>query len=416
MKLTGIIAEYNPFHSGHEFHIKKSKEYTDSDYCVVVMSGDFVQRGGPAVYSKYLRTRMALSCGADLVLEMPCAFAVSSAEDFAACGVSLLTALGAVDSVCFGSEDGSIQDIQSAAGLLAEESATFRTYMEQELKTGRSWPQSRNHALISMARDTDSFPLDRESLNRLLGSPNNLLGIEYCKAILRSHSHLTPVTVRRTGQGYHNQSLDGGQASASALRRLLTGEESRDILAAHVPPCILPLYGAEPAVTPEDFSGLLNYTLVAMSAKGVDLSRYADLSKEMASRLNTRLLEYEGWEGRIRQLKTRQYTYTRISRALLHLLLDITDSDMAEYKSAGYAPYARILGFRKESKKLLSILKKQSSIPLITKTADASHILTGTALSMLNLDICSTHIRQGVLAHEHGFRMKNEYTQPVCIL
>ena len=117
MKLTGIIAEYNPFHSGHEFHINKSKELTGSDFCVVVMSGDFVQRGEPAVYSKYLRTRMALACGADLVVEMPSVFAVSSAEDFAACGVALLTALGAVDTICFGSEDGSIQGRMQVAGV-----------------------------------------------------------------------------------------------------------------------------------------------------------------------------------------------------------------------------------------------------------------------------------------------------------
>lgn len=436
MKLTGIIAEYNPFHSGHEYHIRKSRERTGSDFSVVVISGDFVQRGEPAIFSKYLRTRMALTCGADLVLEMPAAFAVSSAEDFAACGVSLLTALGAVDTICFGSEDGEIQDIRAAAGLLAEESPAFREYMARGLKQGLSWPQARNHALLSMARGSKSFPLDEESLNRLLGSPNNLLGIEYCKAILRLGSHLKPVTIKRTGQGYHDPSLNREQASASALRRLLThglpgsmeevspgqpkGEARREFLyntlSSHVPPAILPLYGNEPSLTPEDFSGLLNSRLLTLASLGQDLSCFAGLSGEMASRLGTRLLEFEGWEGRIRQLKTRQYTYTRISRALLHLLLGITDSMLSEYKSAGYAPYARILGFRKESKELLSIIKKRSSIPLITKTAKAPHILTGAALSMFNMDLYSAHIRQSVLAYKHGYRMKNEYTQPVCIL
>ena len=136
----------------------------------------------------------------------------------------------------------------------------------------------------------------------------------------------------------------------------------------------------------------------------------------LLSRLRTRLLEYENWEGRIRQLKTRQYTYTRISRALLHILLGMTDQDMAQYKSAGYAPYARILGFKKDSAGLLSMIKKQSSIPLITKTADAPRILTGTSLSMLKKDIYATHIRQAILAHAYGYRCRNEYTQPVCII
>lgn len=424
MKLTGIIAEYNPFHSGHAFHIKKSKEITGSDFCVVVMSGDFVQRGEPAVFSKYLRTRMALCCGADLVVELPSVFAVSSAEDFAACGTALLTALGVMDTISFGSEDGSVQDIMAAASLLAEESPEFARRLNQEMKKGLSWPQARNRALLSLSEETPGFPLAPDRLNQLLGSPNNLLGIEYCKAISRSRSHLTPVTVKRAGQGYHDQELGLGQASASAIRSLLTsmhagGGSDSDLpaaLAAHVPAGILSLYQEEPPVTADDLSGLLNYTLLTMAAQGTDLSSYADLSREMASRLRTRLLEYDSWEGRIRQLKTRQYTYTRISRALLHLLLGITDRELEQYKSAGYAPYARILGFRSESKEVLSIIKKCSSIPLITKTADARHILTGTALSMLERDIYATHVRQSILAHQYGCRTGNEFTQPLCII
>lgn len=418
MKLTGIIAEYNPFHAGHEYHIRQSRELTGSDFCVVVMSGDFVQRGEPAVYSKYLRTRMALLGGADLVVEMPSAFAVSSAEDFAACGVALLSSLGAVDTLCFGSEAGSIHDIQAAAALLAEESPGFSKLLALGLKQGLSWPQARNRAFVEITQKTHGLFPGRERLDRLLGSPNNLLGIEYCKAIIRRGSALKPVTLKRRGRGYHDQDLSQGQASASALRRLLTdrdkGQEA--LLAAQVPAQVLPIYGREPAVTAGDFSGLLNHVLLTLSQEGKDLSLYADLSAEMASRLNARLLEYGAWEDRIRQLKTRQYTYTRVSRALLHLLLGITDSQVWEYKNAGYAPYARILGFKEASKELLSYLKKQSSIPLITKTADIPRILTGTALSMINRDIYSTHVRQSVLAHSHGYRARNEFTQPLCIL
>lgn len=419
MKLTGIIAEYNPFHTGHAYHIRESKELTGSRFCVVVMSGDFVQRGEPAVYSKYLRARMALSGGADLVVEMPSAFAVSSAEDFAACGVALLSSLGAVDTLCFGSEAGSICDIQAAAGLLAQESPEFSAFLAGGLKQGLSWPQARNRALWEIIRRKEDLFFTKERLDGLLGSPNNVLGIEYCKAILRSRSTLKPVTLKRTGQGYHDLELRGGQASASALRRLLIKQEEgqrEEFLGAHVPASILPLYTAEPAVSPEDFSGLLNHLLLTLSYEARELSLYADLSEEMAARLSGCLLEYGSWEDRVRQLKTRQYTYTRVSRALLHLLLGITDRQISEYKRAGYAPYARILGFREESKEVLSYLKKQSSIPLITKTADASRILSGTALAMLNRDIYSTHVRQSVLAHVHGYRAENEFTQPLCIL
>lgn len=417
MRITGIIAEYNPFHCGHEFHIEKAKETAGADFCVVVMSGDFVQRGEPAVFSKYLRTRMALACGADLVVELPSVFAVSSAEDFAACGVALLSALGAVDSVCFGSEDGGLGDIMTAAKLLAQEGPVFSGLMEQGIKKGLSWPQARNQALAVMAED-EGFPLDAERLDGLLGSPNNLLGIEYCKAILRSRSHLKPVTIKRMGRGYHDGELKEGQASASALRKVLLKRQGNweALLAPHVPDRILPLYKEEPAVGAEDCAGLLNYRLLSLVSSEAVLSDFADLSKEMESRLRTRLLEFDSWEGRIRQLKTRQYTYTRISRALVHVLLGITDSSVKQYKGAGYAPYARILGFRKDSMELLSVIKKHSAVPLITKTADVSRILNGSALSMFQMDLNAAHIRQSILAHEYGFRTKNEFTQPVCIL
>ena len=165
------------------------------------MSGDFVQRGEPAVYSKYLRARMALSCGADLVVELPSAFAVSSAEDFAACGVALLTGLGAVEVLCFGSEAGDISRIQKAAGILAQEGGDFSSLLNLGLRSGLSWPLARNQALLVMADRDKDFPLKKEEMDKLLGSPNNLLGIEYCKAILRQDSPLIPLTIRRRGQG-----------------------------------------------------------------------------------------------------------------------------------------------------------------------------------------------------------------------
>lgn len=443
MKVTGIIAEYNPFHSGHHFHIEEAKRLTGAHWCVAVMSGDFVQRGEPAVYSKYLRTRMALTCGADLVVELPSAFAVSSAEDFAACGVALLTGLGAVDTLCFGSEDGDIQKIQTAAGLLAGEKGEFSSHLSRGLRQGLSWPQARNEALVAMAEDDPAFPLARDEMNRLLGSPNNLLGIEYCKAILRQDSPLTPVTVRRTGLGYHDEGLTGGQASASAIRRVLKSDSPApadpsvsagalvstappapaaspalipSAILPHIPAALLPLYGKEPPLGANDMSGLLNFRLLEMERMGQDFSLYADVSAEMAQRLENHLLLYEDWEGRVGQLKTRQYTYTRISRALLHMVLGLTDDRIREYRAAGRAPYARILGFRRDSAQLLSLIKQKTSIPLVTKTADVRRVLTGTALDMCLQDIHASHIRQTVQAGKQGQSLRNEYNQPLCIL
>ena len=427
-KVIGIIAEYNPFHGGHKFQIEEAKKRTGASWCVAAMSGDFVQRGEPAVYSKYLRARMALSCGADLVVELPSAFAVSSAEDFAACGVALLTGLGAVEVLCFGSEDGDISRIQKAAGILAQEGGDFSSLLSLGLRSGLSWPLARNQALLVMADRDKDFPLKREEMDKLLGSPNNLLGIEYCKAILRQDSPLIPLTIRRRGQGYHDEGLEGGQASASAIRRTLkTWElyadtdlppytkltpESR----THIPPAIWPLYGQEPSLEANDLSEIVNFRLLSLRREGTDYTQYGDMSAEMARRLDSCLLQQVSWEGRIEQLKTRQYTYTRISRALLHMVLGLTAARVQSYKEAGRAPYARILGFRKESRELLALVKQKTAIPLITKTADAPRILTGTALDMFSQDIYASHIRQVLLSKKLGKPVRNEYNQPICIL
>lgn len=444
MKVTGIIAEYNPFHKGHQFHIEQARQITGADFCVVVMSGDFVQRGEPAIFSKYLRARMALACGADLVLELPSLFAVSSAEDFAACGVALLSALGVVDTLCFGSEDGCIEHLKTAAGILAGEDESFKTLLSHGLKNGLSWPQARNQALAAMAEEDPGFPLDAGLLNHLFGSPNNLLGIEYCKAILRQKSCLTPVTILRKGQGYHDPSLERGQASASALRQSLVqrtssllppavNSEQRETggvrhesggctpalpgsVLPHIPSSLESMYLQEPVLTSGDLSGLLNYRLLSSVQEGRDLTLYADLSADLAGRLKTQLLQYETWDGRIRQLKTRQYTYTRISRALLHLILGITTEQVQAGRQAGYGPYGRILGFKKESAALLTALKRASSIPLITKTADAHHILSGASLSMFRQDIYASHLRQSIQAQKQAGPIHNEFTQPVCII
>ena len=428
MNITGIIAEYNPFHGGHYFHIEEAKKRTDADYCIAVMSGDFVQRGEPAVFDKYLRTKMALTGGADLVIELPSVFAVSSAEDFAACGVRLLSRLGAVTHLCFGSENGDLDGILAAAKILADESPDFSARLREGLKLGLSWPQARNRALLS----TDVLSgLKEETFNRLLKSPNNLLGIEYCKAIFRCQSPLRPVTIQRKGQGYHDETLDLGQASASAVRKDLLAAQltkkkrpdkdrpSLEIpasLTAHIPAHLLPLYSQGRVLGPEDCAGLLNYRLLSLFHEKEDLTVFADVSRELADRLAGQLLQYEGWEGRIRQLKTKQYTYTRISRCLTHILLGITDAKILKAREMGYAPYARILGSKKGAGPLLSLLKKQSEIPLITKTANASQILTEEALTLFKQDLFSSHVRQSIETAAYGRTGRNEFNQPVCII
>lgn len=424
MRVTGIIAEYNPFHSGHQYHIARAKELAGADFCVVAMSGDFVQRGEPAVYSKYARARAALACGADLVLEIPSVFATGSAEDFASCGVALLSGLGAVDSLCFGSECGDAGLLMEAARYLSEEPGDYAAFLKEGVKNGLTWPQARSSAL----RRTNA--LGSEALDAL-ESPNNLLGIEYCRAILRQNSPLTPLTVLRQGNGYHDERLEGGQASASALRKALAAGSGREetmggpdaafpglppAFSRHIPPEALEIFSCAFPLFPDDFSPLLNFALAERLRDGRGLSDCEGMNSDLERRMARLLLHPETWEGRIRQLKTRQYTYTRISRALLHVLLGVTAVKTAAGRAIGYCPYARVLGFRREAAPLLGAIKRRGAIPLITKTADAASQLSGTARDMLEQDFYSSHLWQSVYFGKYGKTLKNEFNQEISVL
>lgn len=427
MKIAGIIAEYNPFHKGHAYHIQETLKQTGADYCVAVMSGDFVQRGEPAVYSKYMRARAALSCGVDLVLELPAVFATGSAEDFAACAVALLTGLGAVDLLSFGSEWGREEELLEAARYLVEEPEEYQALLRQGVRQGMTWPQARSRALASLSGKNGASPAAQ-----LLSSPNNILGIEYCKAILRQKSHLQPVTILRQGKGYHDKSLAGQMASATALRQALTlhrkqleGMDQEQRRSAgyfpvqaleHVPALAGELYQKALPLSAEDMALALNCVLLSHLQHGRDLAVYQSMTRDLAERLAHLILEPQGWEGRVRQLKTRQYTYTRISRALTHILMGLTAQEVQSFREQGYGLYARILGFRKSSRPLLSVIKAQSRIPLVTKTADAGKRLDPQAFSMLRYDFFCSHLWQAAYFQTWGQALKNEFTQPVVIV
>lgn len=411
---VGIVAEYNPFHNGHAYHIKKAKELADAEYCIVVMSGDFVQRGSPAIYDKYTRTAMALSCGADLVLELPSVFATSSAEDFSSCGVALLNNLGVVDSICFGSECADLEKLTSIASILANESPLYSEELRRQLKKGLTFPQARAMALMTIGAM-------KEEDTAILTAPNNILGIEYIKAIIRQQAALKPITIARKGQGYHDFVLTPESfCSATGLRKAI--KESKelssktDTIFDYVPESVkLKILESKPLYT-NDFSLLLNSTLLRLSMEGQPFHNYSDVSEELAARISKQIPDYDSFDEKINQLKTRQYTYTRVSRALLHILLGTTSRLSEDGKKAGYAPYARILGFKKSSAPLMGEIKKRGSIPLISKTAGAETSLSGAAASMLRHDFYSSHIYQTVLQAKYETKVKNEFTQSVIIL
>lgn len=400
MKIVGLITEYNPFHAGHLYHMQQARELTGADYCVVLMSGSFVQRGEPAIFDKYRRTKAALLAGADLVLEMPAAFSTASAHEFAAYGVALLSAIG-VDAVVFGSECGQIEFLKQAASALNHESAEFQERLRKGLKAGLTYPQARAKALEM-----------EDTWASVLSSPNNILGIEYLRAAEDLHSPMEFYTISRKGSGYHEDTLaDANFPSASAIRGIIRNSLSKDkdlldILASHLPAVTHPAYTGAVPVFVDDFSELLNAAVLQMQAT----FSIADLSPELAARLAKPPYFPLSFEERIQALKTRQLTYTRVSRALLHLVLGMREEDISRWKEEGYALYARILGFRRQSSPLLSCLHKKSSIPLITKMADAAQNLSPSALALLEQEVYASHLYQTVRMKRSGV-FQNEYTE-----
>lgn len=410
MHVTGLITEYNPFHNGHLFHLKKARETAGADYTAVVMSGSFVQRGAPAVFDKYSRTRAALLSGADLVFEMPAPFSTASAREFASYAVALFTALGAVDSICFGSECGEIEPILRTARLLNEESEPFKKRLQDFLKEGKTFPEARSAALAE----------ERAEEAKLLSAPNNILGVEYCQAVLRQRSPLSCFTIKREGKGYHDPSLDGVLGSALAVRQALQSGTDVQALRFLLPDPSFDSVCRSIPVFLDDFSGLLNYRLLTEQ----EPERYAEIRPELAARIKKLAPGFASFDQRIKELKSRQLTYTGVSRGLIHLILGIEQRQMDLFKEAGFAPYARILGFRKSAAPLLRRIKENSSIPVISKLAGAEKRLDPAGAAMLACEIQSSHLYQNVRCEKAASGafpgrtavFQNEYTQPVLIL
>lgn len=465
MKVAGVIAEYNPFHEGHKYHIEKTKEITGADYVIVVMSGNFTQRGVPAIINKYTRAKQALKNGADLVIELPACFSTASAEYFAHAGVSILHKLGVVDYLSFGSEEGDIEKLKEIASFLSCEPDTYKKELQFYLKEGYSFPQARGKALYKYFPDLD--------LN-FLAKPNNILGIEYCRALLTFHSSIKPITIPRISNQYHDSklSLDSTISSASAIRNEIyqawkhagsvadkeyfsnettcnisdkkvfstkTTCDSLENIKDHVPLSVYQSltqeWGKFTPIFSDDFSGLLKYKILleqqltfspSTKEEGNStinptnstnkLTEYFDVPSSLADRIKKQGLSFSSYEEFCESLKTKELTYSRISRSLLHILLDIKQADVKKAKENEFSPYARILGFRKDATPLLHEIKLKSSIPVITKLTQAENLLDYEAYKMLQKDIQASHIYETMISQKFGQSFRNEYRQQIIIL
>ena len=415
MNINGIIAEYNPFHNGHYYHLETSRDLTGADYTVVIMSGNFAQRGAPALLNKYVRAEIALNCGADLVIELPSFYACGSAEYFARGAVSLLDQLGCVTSLCFGSELGELTPLLQVAQLLAEEPSSYRTALSTALSNGSSFPAARSAALREC--------LGQAASDTILSLPNNILALEYLKALLLRSSSIVPFTIARSGAGYHENVLEtksqNALSSATAIRKHLhTGgsvAELQNQMPAEAFTILSDHLRHTPAMTADHFSALLQYKLLLHTRTGY--ADFLDVSSDLSDKILKSLDQYTGFDSFCNLLKSKDLTYTRISRSLLHILLDITTAEVNQRCAVNLTPYARVLGLNQKAAPLLRAIKSHSSIPMITKLADAGNLLAPEDYSMLQRDIQISHIYNAAeAAFTQNKCMRNEFRMQIPIL
>lgn len=411
MNIVGLITEYNPFHNGHLYHIQEAKRVAKADAAVVIMSGNFVQRGAPAIMPKHLRAKSALLSGADLVLELPVCFATGSAEFFAMGAIALLDSLGCVDSICFGSECGDSEILRKIAKILSEEPDDYKKALQNALRKGMSFPQARQHALQKYFINNH---FDANALADVLSQPNNILGIEYMKALYQRNSSMKAYSIRRIGAGYHESELTEKYSSASAIRQSLAKDSLSESIYRQLPfaaqTIMKETFDMRYPVYANDFSLILKYKLLQETKKS--LTSYMDVSEDLANRIINLRNDFQSFDGFCDTLKTKDMTYARISRGLLHILLNIRTEHLANYKKNGYCHYAHILGFRKSSTELLSLLKGTSKVPLLTKLTQTED-LSEAGCQMLLQDIFASDLYESVITDKFETSFINEYRQQI---
>ena len=411
MKAVGLVTEYNPFHNGHLYHLNKAMELTGADISVAVMSGDFVQRGEPAVLDKYTRTSMALNSGVNLVVELPVNYAVSSAESFAAGALKVLDYIKA-DSIAFGSESGNIERLSKLAHILCDNEDTLYKEISKYTANGISYAAARQK-VVEKLTDKDTAAM--------LTSSNNILAVEYLKAIIKNNYAIKPYTVQRQGDAYNDTDIRSDYASATALR----GNLKADNISKYIPvKAGLILSSNTNYIYPDDitealFKRLLDILFASSYDKNVfieNVMKYPDVNKEIAGRLYKSAMDMitrtvpQGAESKdngvfsfgslCEHIKTKEVPLSRIKRALVRITLGLDKKHMEKYENE---PYIRVLGFDKKGQEYLSYIRKTVEVSLITKTADYKEMLLD--------DIHAANIYNMIAAGKYGVKELGDFVR-----
>ncbi|PFW26954.1 hypothetical protein COL07_18400 [Bacillus cereus] len=363
-----MVVEYNPFHNGHLYHVQQTKKLTQSDIIIAVMSGPFLQRGEPALISKWYRTKMALANGVDLVVELPYIFATQKAETFANGAISILNALR-VSEICFGSEDGQIENFHNTISVQKNEEETFNYLVKQFMDAGNSYAKATSDAFSHILTSEKNIDMSQ---------PNNILGFQYMKAILSQNSSIQAQTIKRFASHYHDETFnDQHIASATSIRKQLFSEEgSFTTIEPFLPQTttsLLANYKQNYGILHnwEQYFSFFKYRLMTMSPG--DLRHIYEIEEGLEHRILSKIQNSSSFYSFMEALKTKRYTWTRLQRACTHILTNTTKEEIRSANIEQHAPYIRLLGMSQKGQTYLSKNKKKIELPILTHTKTFDH-------------------------------------------
>lgn len=380
MKICCVVAEYNPLHNGHLRQLDLIKQNINADIVAVILSGNFVQRGEGAILNKYERARHAIKAGADVVFELPSVFATQTAEIFASGAIKLINSLPGEKVICFGAECGDKKSLEKTARLMLNESPEYKKILKSELKKGTSMLKAREIALCKTVDDFDSS---------ILTKPNNVLGIEYLKAIYKNGYDIEVEVIKRDGGDYNSEDLQVNNPSALAIRNAVKNGNNEKVKNAL--PCFV--YESLPNALPS-FDREIIYSLLTLTKK--ELALISDCSEGLENRIKALSKEYFSLDSLIENLKTKRYTEARLKRILLSSMLKI---DKKTVKLALKSDlYLKVLAIKKEKSQYLSYLSS-SKYPLLTRKSDVLN-LTPTALKVFEKDVYCNDVYSAVTSEK----------------
>lgn len=396
MKVVGIIAEYNPMHNGHVYHIQKAKEVTNSNYSIVIMSGSFTQNGNIAIYDKFERAKIATEYGADLVIELPTIYSVSSARYFAFGAVNILNKLNIVDSICFGSECDNIEILNNISDIILQNENKIWEEINIYLKSGISFANARIKALSKFLNDEQLLILDK---------PNNILGLEYINEIKRQKSNIKPFLIKRECSCFNELNLNKNSkfTSATSIREAIN-KNNIECIKQYVPNSTYKLIENKKPTFNQNLFDILKFKIISSNIQ--DIRNISEVTEGLENKIFKEINNSNNYDKFVKNIKSKRYQLSKIKRMLVNVLLNITKDDL-NYVLENKVGYVHVLSCSKKGKELLSMISNNSNIDLITSLNDKIiNNISNDTKKFLEYDILASNI-YSILSND---KIQKDYT------